>query len=153
MDDSAEFEAKVRDSAFVPHLKGTTKDAIIGELIDALARAGRLPDREEAFQAVMDREASMSTGLENGVALPHGKSSTVPCLVAAFGLKPDGVDFNALDGQPSKVFVLVVSVVTRANEHIQFLAQLGRVLICPAVREKLLATKSVDDIADVLMET
>jgi PTS system nitrogen regulatory IIA component len=153
MDDRIDFEAEVRSSAFVPHLKGETKDAIIAELIDALDRAGKLPDRAEALKAVMDRESTMSTGLENGVALPHGKSTTVPRLVAAFGLKPEGVDFKALDGQPSRLFVLVVSAVTRASQHIQFLGELGRALMCPAVREKLLDVETIGAVADVLTET
>jgi len=153
MDDRIDFEAEVRSSTFIPRLQGDTKDSIIAELIDALERDGKLPDRDEAFKAVMDREATMSTGLENGVALPHGKSTTVPKLVAAFGLKPEGVDFKALDGQPSHLFVLVVSAVTRASEHIQFLGELGRALMCPAVREKLLEVETIGGVADVLTET
>jgi mannitol/fructose-specific phosphotransferase system IIA component (Ntr-type) len=153
MDDKIDFEAEVRSSSFIPHLQGETKDAIIAELIDALDRDGKLPDRDEALKAVMDREATMSTGLENGVALPHGKSMTVPKLVAAFGLKPEGVDFKALDGQPSKLFVLVVTAVTQASQHIQFLGELGRALMCPAVREKLLEVETIGGVADVLTET
>ncbi|MBL7077662.1 MAG: PTS sugar transporter subunit IIA [Kiritimatiellae bacterium] len=153
MDDRIDFEAQVRSSSFILHLQGDTKDAIIGELIDALNRDGKLPDRDEALKVVMDREATMSTGLENGVALPHGKSMTVPKLVAAFGLKPEGVDFKALDGNPSNLFILVVSPVTHALQHIQFLAELGRALMCPAVCEKLLAVETIGGVADVLTET
>jgi len=153
MDDKIDFEAEVRRSSFVPHLKGETKEAVITELIEALDRDGRLPDRDEALRAVMDREATMSTGLENGVALPHGKSMTVPTLVAAFGLKPEGMDFKALDGQPSNLFVMVVSSVTQASRHTQFLGELGRALMCPAVREKLLEAETIGGVADVLAET
>ncbi len=153
MDDKIDFEKEVRNSSFVLHLQSDTKEGIIAELIDVLDRDGKLPDRDEALRAVMNREATMSTGLENGVALPHGKSETVPRLVAAFGLKPEGVDFKALDGKPSRLFVMVVSAVTRANEHIQFLGELGRSLICPAVRDKLMQADSIDGVADVLMET
>lgn len=101
----------------------------------------------------MDREATMSTGLANGVALPHGKSTTVPKLVAAFGLKPEGFDFKALDGQPSTLFVMVVSSITQASQHTQFLGELGRALMCPAVREKLLEVETIGGVADVLTET
>ncbi len=148
-----DFESEVRSSSFVPRLQADTKDAIIAELIDALDWDGKLPDRDEAIKVVMDREAIMSTGLENGVALPHGKSITVPKLVAAFGLKPEGVDFKALDGQPSTLFVLVVSSVTQAAHHIQFFGALGRALTCPAVREKLLEAETIGGVADVLTET
>ncbi len=153
MDDKIDFEAEVRNSSFIPHLKSTAKNAIIAELIDALHRDGKLPDRDEALKVVMDREATMSTGLENGVALPHGKSTTVPGLVAAFGLKPEGVDFKALDGQPSRLFVLVVSAVTRPSQHIQFLGELGRALMCPAVRDKLLEVETIGGVVEVLTET
>ena len=152
MDDKIDFEAEVRASAFIPHLQSDTKAAIIAELIDALDRDGKLPDRDEAFQAVMDREATMSTGLESGVALPHGKSTTVPTLRAAFGLKPEGVDFKALDGHPSTLFVLVVSPVNQAGPHMQFLGELGRDLMCPSVREKLLKAETIGRVADVLIE-
>ncbi len=153
MDDRIDFEAQVRSSTFVPHLQGDTKEAIIAELIDALDRAGKLPDRDEALKAVMDREATMSTGLQDGVAMPHGKSMTLPDLVAAFGLKPEGVDFKALDGNPSTLFVLVVSSVIQPTPHIQFFGKLGRALLCSAVRDKLLEAETIDRVADVLMET
>ncbi|NQU39849.1 MAG: PTS sugar transporter subunit IIA [Lentisphaerae bacterium] len=152
MDNRLDFKAEVGASSFVARLKGDSKDAIITELIDALHRDGKLPDRDEALRAVMDREATMSTGLEYGVALPHGKSSTVGKLVAVFGVKPEGVDFKALDGSPSVLFVLVVSAVNQVEPHMQFLGALGRSLMRPAVRAKWLEATNISDVVDALFE-
>ncbi len=104
-------EQEVREAAVVPSLKADTKRGVIEELVDALVRKGRLAEaqREAAIGVVMEREAKMSTGMQYGVAVPHGKLTDFQGLVSAIGLKPDGIEFAALDGQPSRIFVLVVS--------------------------------------------
>ena len=96
------------DSTIVD-LKGDTKEEIIAELVDSLSASEAISDRDKVLQAVLEREKIMSTGIGDGIAIPHGKSDSVVKLVAALGTQRRGVDFEALDGEPAYVFFLLVS--------------------------------------------
>ncbi len=131
-------------------LAGSTKQAVIEELIDLLIRAGKLSDREAALKAVLEREAKMSTAIQNGVAIPHAKTDSVNELVTAVGLKPNGMDFQSLDGKPSKIFILTLSPQTRLGPHIQFLSAISQSLDEPTVRHALLHARTPQEIVDLL---
>jgi len=131
-------------------LKGSTKIAVIEELVDRLVAAGRIKDRQTALQAIMDREQKMSTGMQHGIAIPHGKTSAVDDLIALVGIKPEGVDFASLDGQPARIFVLTLSPENRTGPHIQFLAEISRQLNDPLIREQLLRAVSADEVFQLL---
>lgn len=136
--------------AVVLRLQGTSKEQIIEELIDVLVSAGKIADRKSALKAVMEREKKMSTGLQNGIAIPHGKSDTVEALVAALGLKPEGVAFDSLDGQPAQIFLMTLSPASRTGPHIQFLADISRVLHDPSMRERVLSAPSAEALVELL---
>ena len=85
-------------------LKGESKEDIISELVNSLVVGDAITDRDQVLQAVLDREKIMSTGIGDGIAIPHGKSAAVTELVAAMGTQRRGVDFDALDGEPAFVF-------------------------------------------------
>ncbi len=133
------------------NLKGTTKEAILAEMVDLLMASGHIRDRDAVLKAVTDREKRMSTGMQNGIAIPHGKTDSVDCLLAALGIKHGGVDFGALDGQPSTIFVMTVSPDSRTGPHIQFLAEISRPLNDASVRAKLLAATSREDVLKLLI--
>ena len=132
------------------HLKSTNKDAVIEELIDVLVASGRVKDRKAALKAVVEREKKMSTGLQSGIAIPHGKTDTVETLVAALGLKPEGLPFDSLDGQDANIIVLTVSPASRTGPHIQFLADISRNLHDAETRAKVLNAESEDDVLELL---
>ena len=132
-------------------LKGATKEAILAEMVDLLMASGHIRDRDAVLKAVLEREKRMSTGMQNGIAIPHGKTDSVDCLVAALGIKRAGVDFGALDGQPSNIFVMTVSPDSRTGPHIQFLAEISRPLNDASVRAKLLAATSPDEVLHLLI--
>ena len=132
-------------------LKGATKDAILAEMVDLLTASGCIRDRDAVLKAVTDREKRMSTGMQNGIAIPHGKTESVDCLVAALGIKKDGVDFGALDGQPSHIFVMTVSPDSRTGPHIQFLAEISRPLNDASVRNRLMAATSREEVLHLLL--
>ena len=132
-------------------LKGENKEAILAEMVDLLVASGHIRDRDAVLKAVLEREKRMSTGMQNGIAIPHGKTDSVDCLVAALGIKRAGVDFGALDGQPSNIFVMTVSPDSRTGPHIQFLAEISRPLNDAAVRAKLLAASSREDVLRLLI--
>lgn len=132
-------------------LKGTTKDEILAEMVDLLAASGHIRDKEAVLKAVTERERRMSTGMQNGIAIPHGKTDAVDCLIAALGIKRDGVDFGALDGQPSTIFVMTVSPDSRTGPHIQFLAEISRPLNDASIRSKILTATDPQTVLDLVI--
>ena len=131
-------------------LTATTKDGVIENLVDLLVAAGKIKDRLEALRAVLEREKKMSTGMQSGIAIPHGKTDSVDELVAAFGIKHAGVEFDSLDGLPARIFVMTLSPTNRTGPHIQFLAEISRQLNDPAVRERLLLANTAEEILTIL---
>ena len=127
-------------------LKGMTKQEIIDELIDILDQAGFLTDRPAVRISVMEREAKLSTGLGHGVAVPHGKTQGVDRLVAAFGIKRDGIHFDAADGQPVKLFFMLVSPQSVSGPHVKALAQIAKFLRTDKNKEKLLNAKTSEEV-------
>jgi len=88
--------------------------------------------------------------MQHGLALPHAKADVVDRLVAAIGIKKAGMDFQSIDGQPSQIFVLTLSPLNRAGPHIQFLAEIGRLISDPAVRQRLLAATTPAAVVNIL---
>ena len=129
------------DSTIVD-LKGETKEEIIAELIDSLANSDAITDRDKVLQAVLEREKIMSTGIGDGIAIPHGKSDSVEQLIAALGTQRRGVDFEALDGEPAYVFFLLVSPANVSGPHIKALARISRLLKNDEFKKKLIAAES-----------
>ncbi len=132
-------------SLVAPDLQGADKAAIIDELLALLSRSGQVTDVEAARQAVWQREESMSTGLQYGVAIPHGKTDTVDRLVCALGVHRAGIDFGSMDGEPSRIFVLTLSPVSKPAPHIQFMSTVSQILN-PAGRERILASASASEL-------
>jgi fructose-specific phosphotransferase system IIA component len=138
------------EDTIILNLKGVTKEAIIEEMIDLLVARGRIKDREASLRAVMERELKMSTGMQHGIAIPHGKTDSVDKLVTAMALKKEGVDFGSMDGKPSTIFIMTISSVSRSGPHIQFLSEISQVLNDPEKRERILAAQSTTEILDIL---
>lgn len=131
-------------------LAGKSKREVIAEMVDLLTAAGGLNDREAALACVLAREGKMSTGMEHGIAIPHGKTDTVKKLVVGVGIHREGVDFESLDGQPAHIFIMTVSPLNKSGPHIQFLAEISRILGNAAVRERLLAAGDQGEIIALL---
>jgi len=134
------------------HLKGVTKDEIISELLDILVRAGKIPEKEAALAAVMNREQKMSTGMKHGIAIPHGKSSCVSDLVACIGVSDNPVDFDSLDDEPCRIFILTLSPVEKTGPHLQFLAEVSQLFKSSEKRKKIINAESAQTIIKVLSE-
>jgi len=133
-------------------LKSSSKFPLIEELLDLAAENGKLLDRDLALQDVLAREGYLSTGLENGVAIPHAKTDGVDKLILAFGIKRGGLDFESLDGKPASLIFLALSPRDTAGPHIKSLAIISRTLKDPAIRSALLDAASVDEIAAIINE-
>ena len=127
-------------------LKGESKEDIIAELVNSLPSGDAITDRDQVLQAVLDREKIMSTGIGDGIAIPHGKSAAVTELVAAMGTQRRGVDFDALDGEPAFVFFLLVSPANVSGPHIKALARISRLLKNDEFKKKLIEADSAEEI-------
>jgi fructose-specific phosphotransferase system IIA component len=119
------------------------KEDVIRELVQLLVRAGSVKDRDvgKLVQILMKRESLGSTGIGQGVAIPHGKSDCVERLVAAFGVCPSGVNFDALDGEPVHLFFLLVAPEDSAGPHLKALARISRLLKDRHFRDSLKSAK------------
>ena len=127
-------------------LQGESKEDIIAELVNSLSVGDAITDRDQVLQAVLDREKIMSTGIGDGIAIPHGKSAAVTELVAAMGTQRRGVDFDALDGEPAFVFFLLVSPANVSGPHIKALARISRLLKNDEFKKKLIEANSAEEI-------
>ena len=134
------------------HLKGTSKEAIINELLDLLTSTGKIHDREAAFTAIMDREKKMSTGMKHGIAIPHGKTATVEDLIACIGISDTPVDFDSLDGEPCRIFIMTLSTLEKTGPHLQFLAEISLLFKSFEKRAEILKAASADDVLKILSD-
>ena len=133
-------------------LKGHSKDEIIEELVDSLEVGAAIADRDKALEAVLEREKIMSTGIGDGIAIPHGKSDAVSQLSAALGIHKRGVNFDALDGEPAFVFFLLVSPANVSGPHIKALARISRMLKNDSFKRKLIEADSAEQILGIIEE-
>ena len=134
----------------IPDLEGATKVEVIDELLAAIARTGGIRDVDAARAAVLAREETMSTGMQYGIAIPHGRTDEVTRLVCAVGIKHGGVDFTSIDGQPCRIIVLTLAPVSKAAPHMQFMSMIGQVLN-ERGRTTLLACRTADEMYSVLI--
>src|SRR3989338_2938759 len=104
--------------AVTSNLKATDKEGVIKELVDLLAGAVDIKDKEELVRSIMARESLGSTGIGQGIGIPHAKSQNAKNLVAAFGLSHKGVDFDSLDGEPAHIFFLLIAPEEFAGPHL-----------------------------------
>ena len=122
-------------------LKATGKDEAIAELVGIIEHAGLLSDPDEVLRVVLAREQVMSTGMESGLAIPHGKTDTVDGLLVAVALKPEGLEFDCQDGEPARILILTLSPASRSGPHLRFMADITRLLRDESLRRALLAAE------------
>lgn len=134
------------------NIKAADKEGVIRELVDILARATDIKNEEELVKAILAREALGSTGIGQGVGIPHAKSQAVKELVAAFGLSRAGVNFDSLDGEPVYLFFLLIAPEESAGPHLKALARISRVLKDKYFRDLLKKAKGENEILHIIQE-
>jgi fructose-specific phosphotransferase system IIA component len=142
----------ISESSISLDLKGKNKYQIIEELVDILHSEDRLAQKDLVLQDIIDREQYLSTGLENGLAVPHGKSKGVTKLCIAFGVIKKGIEFDSLDGKPTNLVFLLISPKDTSGPHIRALAQITRKLRFPETREALLSADSKQKVLSIFKE-
>jgi mannitol/fructose-specific phosphotransferase system IIA component (Ntr-type) len=128
------------------------KESCIKELVSLLESAHGVNTKGEILSKVLQRESMMSTGIGNGVAIPHGKTRLLDHLVAACGVSPTGLDFDTMDGEPASLFILLVSPESLRGPHVKALANVSRLLKEEAVRSSLRQAPTPADFLTVLRE-
>ncbi len=127
-------------------LESVEKRAVIGELVELLHAAGKVKDSNRLRDAVWQRETTRTTGIGLGLAIPHGKCEGVPALAMAIGKPAEPIDFEAVDGRPVSLIVLLASPPDRTSDHIQALARISRLISLEDFRQKIYAAQSSEEI-------
>lgn len=133
-------------------LEATDKRGVIDELVGVLASAGRVDDPDALREAVWTREQTRTTGIGHGLAIPHGKCAGMQSLAMAIGKPAEPLDFEAIDGQPVRLVVLLASPPDRTSDHIQALARVSRLMTMEDFREKIYAAESGEAIWELLRD-
>jgi fructose-specific phosphotransferase system IIA component len=133
-------------------LQSKDKAEVLRELVQILKDAGEINDYDAVLTAIQAREEQMSTGLQDGIAVPHGKTPAVSSLKIAIGIAPQGIDFNSLDGQPSKLFFLLVASPDQAGPHVEALAEIAKLAQSKAFCKALIKAESAQEVVDLLRE-
>jgi fructose-specific phosphotransferase system IIA component len=134
-------------------LENTDKKAVIFELVDLLAATGKIENPDELKRVVWEREQQRTTGIGEGLAIPHGKSRCSDELVMAIGKPAEPIDFDSIDKRPVRLVVLLASPPEKTADHIQALGKISRMMSDPATRTAAYNAETVDDLFDLFVQT
>jgi len=137
-------------NAISADLKATNKEEVIKELVDLLDKAEPIKAKDALTKRLMEREALGSTGIGQGIGIPHAKSNAVKELTGALSISHKGVDFDSLDGEPTYIFFLLVAPEDAAGPHLKALATISRMLKNRFFRESLISAKDKDTILNII---
>lgn len=140
--------------AIIANLTAKDKEGAVRELVRRLVASGALPAREEAsvVGTLMAREQVSSTGIGDGIGLPHGKGGSLPRIVAALGISRAGIAFDAADGQPVHIVFLLVAPPDSAGPHLKALARISKILKDRRVRDSLRAARDDQQVYRIVQE-
>ncbi len=129
-----------------PNLSAKTKPEVIGELAEKIASVESDLSADRVAEILMERERLGSTGIQDGIAIPHGKVPGIEKIIIAFGLSREGIDFDAHDGKPTHIFFVLLAPESAAGQHLKALARLSRLLKDAEFRDRLIKATDAGDI-------
>ncbi|MGN7372657.1 PTS fructose transporter subunit IIABC [Bacillus halotolerans] len=132
------------------NIESKEKENVIDEMVTVLDKAGKLNDRQAYKEAILNRESQSSTGIGEGIAIPHAKTASVINPAIAFGRSKDGVDYESLDGQPAHLVFMIAATEGANNTHLEALSRLSTLLMREEIRKQLLEAESEDAIIDII---
>ncbi|MBN2645174.1 MAG: PTS sugar transporter subunit IIA [Desulfuromonadaceae bacterium] len=133
-------------------IRSTCKDDLLEEMTAVMLRAAPELNRGEVLEVLRERERLGSTGIGEGVAIPHGKLKNVEQLLLAFGRSRQGVDFDSMDGKPAHLFFLLVAPEDSVSIHLKTLARISKLLKDEKVREKLLTAPTSESLYKIICD-
>ena len=142
----------VNRKAVTVNLKSNDKEGVIRELVDFIIKAGEVKprDKESLVKALLDRELLGSTGIGQGIGIPHGKSPKIKKLIGAVGISREGVNFDSLDGEPAYIFFLLFAPQESAGPHLKALARISRLLKDKYFQDALKNAKSEKELINFI---
>src|SRR5437762_13595693 len=133
-------------------LEAKNKTDAIGELVKVLTASGDIADSKKVLDAVLEREATRTTGIGNGLAIPHGKCNGTKDLVMAIGKAATPIDFQAIDGRPVTIIWMLASPPDKTGPHIHALARISRLMTIDKFRPGMMATKTAQEAYDLIIK-
>ena len=133
-------------------LEAKVKNDAIAELVNLLADNGEVTDGKKVLDAVLEREGTRTTGIGNGLAIPHGKTAGTADLVMAIGRPATPIDFQSIDGKPVSIIWLLSSPPDKTSSHIHALARISRLMTIDKFRHSLLAAKTSEEIFQIITQ-
>ncbi|MGB6010944.1 MAG: PTS sugar transporter subunit IIA [Desulfobacterales bacterium] len=137
--------------AILSDLKANDKKGVLEELVTPVARIAGI-NHDYLVKVLMERERLGSTGIGEGIGIPHGKVKDLESLVLGFGLSKKGVDFDSMDGQPAHIFFLLLTPENSTGLHLKLLARISRILKNDPFKQKLLRATNRDEIYSIIKE-
>ena len=127
-------------------LKAKSKRAVLAELSEIFTRDHAGIQSEAMIEVLLEREKLGSTGIGDGIAIPHGKLKGLDSLVISFGRSREGIDFDSIDGRPAHIFFLLMAPESSTGQHLKALANISRMLKDPDFRHDLLSAKNAEEL-------
>ncbi|KZL91097.1 PTS fructose transporter subunit IIABC [Clostridium magnum] len=140
----------LKRNTIIVDLKSNSKLDVINELVNKLDQAGKLNDKEEYKKAILKREEEFSTGIGDGIAIPHAKTAAVKTPALAFGRSKAGIDYDSLDGSNAHIFFMIAASEGAHNDHLDTLSRLSSMLMNEGFRNGLMNAKTEKDILDLI---
>jgi PTS system nitrogen regulatory IIA component len=137
--------------AILADLKAVDKKGVLEELVVPVANISGI-NPEDLVKVLMERERLGSTGIGDGIGIPHGKVKDLDSLILGFGLSRKGVDFDSMDGLPAHIFFLLITPENSTGLHLKLLARISRILKNDPFKEKLRRATSPDEIYSIIKE-
>lgn len=128
------------------HLQSKSKDSVLSELVQQLHVAGKLRDKVQFTNDILNRESQSTTGIGEGIAIPHAKSAAVQTPAIAFGRSTEGIDFDSLDGQPAHLFFMIAANEGANDDHLDALSRLATFLMDTSFRDKIMSAQTAADV-------
>ncbi len=133
-------------------LIGTSKNEILKELVEAIAKSEHVQNKEEFLEKIMEREGILSTGIGIGVAIPHAKIGSVTDFVLAIGRSKKGVDFDSIDKRPVFLIFMIGGPDNKQHEYLKLLAKISIVIKQNDIKEQMMKAKEIKQIYDILID-
>lgn len=146
------FSDIIVEDSIIPDLKAKDKEGVLNELAEAICQYEPSVDRATLVRVLLDREKLGSTGIGEGVAIPHGKLNSVSRPLVSFGRSPGGLDFDSMDAQPAHLFFLLVAPENSAGIHLKTLAKIAKALKSSAFRRRLIEAESRRELYEAIVQ-
>lgn len=143
----------IEENNIIPELRAKDKKGVLEELAEAISRHEPSIDKGALVKVLVERERLGSTGIGDGVAIPHGKMNGVSRPIISFGRSKQGLDFDSMDGQPAHLFFLLIAPEDSSSVHLQVLAKIAKILKNRDFRKKLMEPGTKKELYQRIVQT